>query len=201
MNTRPPSGLAPSHAGGPALSQCGCAEGLGGQSAPSCRNSPPHFLLSLPLSVPGSLGVWRLALFLNSFPPGHRPVQVLHAQSGGQERHTLSCSSVCLTGWHGGAASGRSAQQSYCANNGAVGLPCKQMAPSLTGVCAASSPHSLKGRGPLFLKPLPSAPLSTHVTGLPAGLMLRKSAVGQRLSGAIQRTCPLPGFSTVPDRI
>lgn len=91
-----------------------------------------------------------------------------HAQSGSQGRHTLSCS------WR---MTGGGTRQSSCVNNGSVGLPCKQVAPPLAGFCAASSPRSLEGRGPLFLKPLPSAPLSTHVTGLQASLVLRKSAV------------------------
>lgn len=169
MNTRAPSGLAPCHPGGSALSQCGCTEALGVQSPlQSCRNSPPHFLLSLSLSAPGSLGVWRLALFLNSFPPGHRPTQVLSCPEWEPKQAHLVL--LLAHDWGG-------TRQSSCVNNGSVGLPCKQVAPPLAGFCAASSPRSLEGRGPLFLKPLPSAPLSTHVTGLQASIVLRKSAV------------------------
>lgn len=156
---------------------CGCTEAVGVLSAPSCRNS--HHTSFFPLVyLPQALwGFGDLLCSLTLSLLDTAQCRCFHAQSGGQGRHTLSCSSVHDWGWQGGAASRCDTQQSYCVNSGAVELPCKQMAPTLAGFCAASSPHSLEGRGPLFLKPLPSAPLSTHITNLQAGLMLRKSAV------------------------
>lgn len=42
MSTGAPSGLAPCHPGGSALSQCGCTQALGVQSPPRAAEIPHH---------------------------------------------------------------------------------------------------------------------------------------------------------------